>query len=184
MAEESGNSAEASPPNDCEDCGQSFRSPQGLAGHRRLTHSASTRRELEELSRATDAKEAEVAQRAKAAKERETALARRQREIEETGPSAIGLEECQDCGAWFDNSETLKDHSRTVHPLDGAVASEAGVSRNRVNELWTEACRKSERHPNETPEEIIGRFWDGKDREILQKLREHNAAFHFSKEGG
>jgi len=149
-----------------------------------LSHSTSTRRELEELSRATEAKETEVAQRTRAAKEREADLARREREIEETGPSAIGLEECENCGAWFDDSDALGEHSRTVHPIDAAVASEAGVGRNRVNEVWTEACRKSERHPKETPEEIIGRFWDGKDREILQKLREHNAAFHFSKEEG
>jgi hypothetical protein len=184
MKEEVANSEETNPPTRCEDCAQPFRSVQGLAGHRRLTHSTSTRRELEELSRATAANEAEIAQTARAAKEREAALARRQREIEETGPSAIGLEECEDCGAWFDDSDALNDHSRKVHPIDGAVASEAGVSRNRVNEVWSEACRKSERHPNETPEEIIGRFWDGKDREILQKLREHDAAFHFSKEGG
>jgi hypothetical protein len=183
MEDRTDKSEETGHTNDCEDCGLGFRSPQGLAGHRRLVHSTSTRRELDERSQALGAKEAEISQRARAARELEAALAQRQREIDETGPSTIGLVECEDCGAWFEDSDTLHDHSRTVHPIDGAVASEAGVSRDRVNDVWTEACRKSERHPNETPEEIIGRFWDGEDQEILRKLRQHNAAFHFSKKG-
>ena len=78
----------------CPDCGQSYKTPQGLSGHRRLAHSASTvqalderRQELEEHGRALESKSAEIARREAAAKRRETELGRRElaaREIEET----------------------------------------------------------------------------------------------------
>lgn len=80
----------------CPDCGQSYKTPQGLAGHRRLQHSASTARELEERKRSTEQKEAELRARQEAAerkaaataraaetvKRREAELVRRQRELE------------------------------------------------------------------------------------------------------
>jgi hypothetical protein len=53
----------------CHDCDQPFKNAQGLAGHRRLAHSASTRSNLE-------AKSEEVAAREAAAKRRETEAAR------------------------------------------------------------------------------------------------------------
>jgi hypothetical protein len=175
---------------ECKVCGRPSKTAQGLAGHARLAHSSSTartleerRRELEERSQSIAAREAELSRASGAANRREGEIARRQQEIDETGPESIGLEQCEDCDAWFEDSEALSSHSKAVHPIDGTVATELGVSRSRVNDVWTEACRKSERHPKETPEEIISRFWDGKDREILQKLRERNAAFRFSKEG-
>ena len=85
----------------CEGCGLSFKSPQGLAGHRRLAHSTSAARALEERSRglgehqrALEARAAEIEQREASARQqvestrrRETALARREqaiREAEET----------------------------------------------------------------------------------------------------
>jgi hypothetical protein len=54
----------------CDDCDQPFKSAQGLAGHRRLAHSTSTRTELE-------AKASQVAEREAAAKNREDEAARR-----------------------------------------------------------------------------------------------------------
>jgi hypothetical protein len=53
----------------CDGCDQAFKSPQGLAGHRRLAHSATTRSELETRAE-------EVAAREAAAKSRETGAAR------------------------------------------------------------------------------------------------------------
>lgn len=53
----------------CDDCDQPFKSAQGLAGHRRLAHSTSTRSELE-------AKAGQIAEREAAAKRRETEAAR------------------------------------------------------------------------------------------------------------
>lgn len=86
------------PPNTpCPDCGQSYKTPQGLAGHRRLAHSASTRTQLDELTRALgeqgralEAKSSEVARREAATRKRENELARRERaarDIEETPES-------------------------------------------------------------------------------------------------
>lgn len=79
----------------CPDCGQTYKTPQGLAGHWRLKHSTSTARELEERKRSTEQKEAEVKARQEAAerraaeaaraaeanKRREAEIARRQREL-------------------------------------------------------------------------------------------------------
>lgn len=176
----------------CPDCGQSYKSPQGLAGHRRLAHSTSTARALDERTRelvqhgkALESKSAEIARREAASKRREAELARREqatREIEETGPSSIGLTQCEDCGAWFDDSDKLRAHTHTVHPLDEKVAAEIGVSKARVNEVWTEACRKQKRHPNESPDQIVKRFWSGTDQKILRSLLHYNAAFEFEGE--
>ena len=81
----------------CPDCGQGFKNAQGLAGHRRLAHSASTARALDERGReldehrqALESKSAEITRRETAAKRRETELAHREqaaREIEETSES-------------------------------------------------------------------------------------------------
>jgi hypothetical protein len=81
----------------CPDCGQSYKTPQGLAGHRRLAHSASTARALDERNqgltehlRALETKAAEVARKEEAARRREAEAARRERaarEIEETPES-------------------------------------------------------------------------------------------------
>lgn len=173
----------------CPDCGHSYKTAQGLAGHRRLAHSASTvrvlderTRELDEHGRALESKSAEVARREAAAKRREAELSRRQREIDETGPSSIGLAQCQDCGAWFDDSGNLRTHTRSVHPLDEKVASEVGVSNSRVNEVWTEAAYKQKRHPDETTEQIVKRFWSGTDQRILRSLLNHNAALKSEEE--
>ena len=79
----------------CPDCGQSYKTPQGLAGHRRLKHSVSTARELEERKRSAERKEAEVkarqeaaerkaaeaARAAEATRRQEAEIARRQREF-------------------------------------------------------------------------------------------------------
>jgi hypothetical protein len=184
VEEEHRNTTEGASRYDCEQCRQPFKSAQGLAGHRRLAHSASTGRELddrsrglEERQRALEARAVEIARTEAAAKRREAENARRKREIEQTGPSSIGLTQCKDCDAWFEDSNALADHSESVHSLALVVAKESGVSRGRVDEVWTEACRKSKRHPRETPEEIVKRFWGEKDREILEKLRERGAVF-------
>ena len=80
----------------CPDCGRSYKTPQGLAGHRRLKHSASTARELDERKRRAEQKEAELrarqesaerkaaeaARAAEAVRRREGEIARRQRELE------------------------------------------------------------------------------------------------------
>ncbi len=173
----------------CADCGQAFKTAQGLAGHRRLAHSTSTARELEERTRELETQLVELEDRSaklarieQATKRREAELTRRKREIEETGPSSIGLSRCDDCGAWFETVEVKRLHKRTVHPIDEAVAREAGVSRWRVHYVWTEACRFAERRPDKSVEEIIKGFWLPKDREILQRLRRHNAAFRFTED--
>jgi hypothetical protein len=173
----------------CDDCGQPFKSAQGLAGHRRLAHSTSTARALDERNRELEAhrqaleqRAAELARTEEATRRRETEITRRKREIDSTGPRAIGLAQCDDCGAWFDDSGNLRTHARSVHPLDEKVATEVGASKEKVNEVWIEACHKSERHPEENPEEIVKRFWSGKDKEILRALLARNAAFQFSKE--
>ena len=177
------------PTNNCKDCNQSFKTTQGLAGHRRLAHSTSTARELDERNRglterqrALEQRTAEVARAEQAAKHREAEAVRRQREIAETGPNSIGLNRCEDCGAWFENSGELRTHSRAVHPLDEKVASEVGVSKGRVNEVWTEAAHKQKRHADETTEQIVKRFWSGTDQKILRSLLDHNAAFTFGGE--
>lgn len=79
----------------CPDCGQSYKTPQGLAGHRRLAHSTNTARVLDERSRglgerqrALDAraseierKEASARRQVEATRRRETALTRRERAV-------------------------------------------------------------------------------------------------------
>lgn len=173
----------------CPDCGHTYKTAQGLAGHRRLAHSASTvrvlderTRELDEHGKALDSKSAEIARREATAQRREAELSRRQREIDETGPSSIGLARCEDCGAWCDDSDRLRAHARSVHPLDEKVASEVGVSNSRVNEVWTEAAYKQKRHPDETTEQIVKRFWSGTDQRILRSLLNHNAALKSEEE--
>lgn len=81
----------------CPDCGQSYKTPQGLAGHRRLAHSTCKARELderdqalEEHRRALEQQSQEVKRREEAARRRETEAARRERaarEVEETPES-------------------------------------------------------------------------------------------------
>lgn len=173
----------------CPDCGQSYKTPQGLAGHRRLAHSTSTAhalaeraQELEEQRRGLESKSTEIARREAAARRLEAEAARRKREIEETGPSSIGLAQCNECGAWLDDSGRLRTHARSVHPLDQEIASEVGVSKGRVNEVWTEAAHKQKRHPDETTEQIVKRFWSGTDQKILRALLDHNASFNSEEE--
>lgn len=178
--------AETVPPNTvhCPDCGQTYKTPQGLAGHRRLSHSASTARvldertrELDEHRRALESRSSEIARREAAARRLEAEAVRRQREIDETGPSSIGLAQCRDCGAWFDDSGKLRTHARSAHPLDEKIAAEVGVSSSRVSDVWTEACNKQKRHSDETTEQIVKRFWNGTDQKILRSLLDHNASF-------
>lgn len=57
-----------------------------------------------------------------------------------------------------------------------------GSARGRVNDVWTEAANKQKRHPDETTEQIIERFWGGTDQKILRALLAHNAAFKFEGE--
>ncbi len=173
----------------CPQCGLGFKTAQGLAGHRRLAHSARTARALDERNReletqrqALERRAAELAQTEEATRRRETEVTRRKREIERTGPRSIGLAQCDDCGAWFDDSGRLGAHSRSVHPLEEKVAAEVGVSKGWVSDVWIEACEKSKRHPRETPEQIIERFWSGKDKKILRALLARNAAFELEKE--
>jgi len=81
----------------CPDCGQSYKTPQGLAGHRRLKHSTSTARALDERNqaltehqRALETKAAELTRKEDAARRREAEAARRERaarEIEKTPES-------------------------------------------------------------------------------------------------
>lgn len=180
----------------CSDCGQTFKTVQGLTGHRRLAHSASSARALDERKKSADHREAELRERetaaerraaetarsAEAVKRREVEVRRREREIAETGPSSIGLSRCEECEAWFEGQDRLSAHTRVIHPLEPKVAEELGVGRGRVSDVWVEACRKQERHPDETPEQIVRRFWDGTDQRILHALLARNAAFHFRKE--
>lgn len=173
----------------CDLCGQPFKSAQGLAGHQRLTHSAGKRSELEAKAGELAAREvvakkreAEAAQLAEGARRREAAAAERQRELEETGPAALGMSQCDDCHAWFDSVEDRNVHARAIHPVEGKVAAEVGVSRSRVSDVWIEACRKQDRHPGRSPERIVERFWSSTDRKILRALLARNAAFRFSKD--
>ncbi len=174
---------------ECSDCGQPFKTAQGLVGHRRLAHSTSTGRALDQRTRELEAHRRTLEQRAaelatieQEVKRREAEVTRRKREIDQTGPKSIGLAHCDDCGAWFEDSDRLRVHSRSVHPLDEKVAAEVGVSTEKINDVWTEACRKQERHPDESPEQIVKRFWNETDQKILRALLAHNAAFRFAKE--
>ncbi len=151
-----------------------------------MAHSTSTgralderTRELDEHRRVLESKSAEIARKEAAARQREAEITRRKREIDSTGPTAIGLAHCEDCGAWFDDSNKLHSHSRAVHPLDEKVASEVKVSKGRINDVWTEACNKQKRHPDETAEQIVKRFWSGTDQRILRALLARNASFEF-----
>ena len=173
----------------CDGCGQPFKNAQGLAGHRRLAHSASTRSQLEEradeLSERENAarrQETEAAQLTAAARRREAEAAERQRELDQTGPAALGMSQCSDCHAWFDSAEIRRAHSRALHPLEGKVAGVVGSSRSRVSEVWIEACYKQQRHPDKSEEQIVERFWSETDRKILRALLARNATFRFSKE--
>ena len=72
----------------CDECGQPFKNAQGLAGHRRLAHSASTRSELktkavEQAERESTARRREVAvaRRVEAVQQREVDLVRRERGV-------------------------------------------------------------------------------------------------------
>lgn len=79
----------------CDYCEKPFKTAQGLAGHRRLAHSTSTARELDERKRSTEQREAELREReavaerktaetsrsVDAVKRREAEVARRQREL-------------------------------------------------------------------------------------------------------
>lgn len=174
----------------CDDCDQPFKTAQGLAGHRRLVHSASTRSELESREAELTAREAaaqrqatEVTRRAAATQRREAEVVRREREIADTGPAALGMEPCPECGSWFETSENLRRHRRSIHPIEDAVASEVGRSRQRVEDVWREAARKQERHPDETPEQIVNRFLLPTDQKILNALLAKNATFRFAKKG-
>jgi hypothetical protein len=72
----------------CDDCGLPFKTAQGLAGHRRLAHSTSTARALDERNRELEAhrqaleqRAAEIARTEEATRRREAEVARRQREL-------------------------------------------------------------------------------------------------------
>jgi hypothetical protein len=166
----------------CPECGVPARSVQGLAGHRRLAHSTETRQAL-------GLREEQVAKREQGVRERERTLAgkerdvvRREREIAETGPAALGMKACSECGSWFESEANLARHGRTIHPVENAVAGETRTSPERVTSVWVEACRKQRRHPNKTPEQIIQRFWGTKDREILERLLARGGVFRFREE--
>jgi hypothetical protein len=60
----------------CGDCGEQFRNPQGLAGHRRLAHSTSTARTLDERKRALDEQSRAVTAKERTAQQREADAAR------------------------------------------------------------------------------------------------------------
>lgn len=173
----------------CDDCQRPFRTAQGLAGHRRLAHSAGTRSELEakaaELAaREATAKkrEAEAARLAEGARRRETAAAERQRELNETGPAALGLNQCGGCRAWFDTPGERDAHVRSVHPIEDAVAKEVGRSRERVLHEWTEAARKQKENPDKSAEWVVSQFWWPTDQKILRALLARNATFRRSEE--
>jgi hypothetical protein len=153
----------------CVDCGQLFKSAQGLAGHRRLAHSTSTRDELE--------------LRESAIGEREEALARRQREIDLTGPAALGMLRCEECGSWFENAGNLGRHRRTIHPIEDAVAREVNRSRDRVTNVWIEAARKQEANPEKSTAWVVAQFWLPTDQKILRALLARDAVFQFAKKG-
>jgi hypothetical protein len=72
----------------CPDCGQTYKTPQGLAGHRRLAHSTSTTQSLDERNQELEARRqaleqraAELARTEEASRRREAEIARRQREL-------------------------------------------------------------------------------------------------------
>jgi hypothetical protein len=175
----------------CEDCGQPFKNAQGLAGHRRLAHSSSTRADLEaragalaERETAAKRREAESARQVEAARRREVAAAAREREIAETGPAALGLSQCPKCRGWFDSSKERNSHLRSAHPIEDEVAEEVGRSRQRVEDVWREACRKQAAHTDRPPEWIVGLFWAPTDQKILRALLARNATFRASEGGG
>jgi hypothetical protein len=175
---------------ECPDCAQPFKTAQGLAGHRRLAHSTSTRSELEarageleERETAAKRREAEVARQAESTRKRESEAARREQELAETGPAALGLSQCPKCRAWFDSSKGRDSHLRSVHPIEDEVAEEVGRSRQRVEDVWREACRKQAAHTDRPPEWIVGLFWAPTDQKILRALLTRNATFRSSERG-
>jgi hypothetical protein len=173
----------------CDDCDQPFKTAQGLAGHRRLAHSTSTRTALEakegklaERETAARRREAEVAQKSEATRQREAEVARRKQEIADAGPAALGLCQCAECRAWFDSPVDRNAHVRSVHPIEDAVAEEVGRGRQRVDDVWREACRKQAAHPDRPPDWIVGQFWLPTDQKILRALLVRNATFRPSEE--
>ncbi len=52
----------------------------------------------------------------------------------------------------------------------------------RVVLVWREAARKQERHPGESSEQVVRRFWDRTDRTILERLLARYASVRFTKE--
>lgn len=116
-----------------------------------------------------------------AAERRDAELDLREAEIAEAGPEYLGMVQCSECSGWFGSTDELGRHVRTVHPLELKVADELEVTRRKVNEVWIEACHKQERHPEQTPEQIVQRFWDDRDRRILSRLLAHGAAFRLRK---
>jgi hypothetical protein len=162
--------SEVSEKHTCIECGEPFRNPQGLAGHQRLAHSASTLDELE--------------QREDATREREEEVARRQLELDETGPAALGMKKCNRCESWFESIENLRRHNRSIHPIEDAVASEVNRSRERVSNVWAEAARKQEANPNKSTDWVVAQFLLPTDKKILRALLARSAAFHFSEGEG
>jgi hypothetical protein len=88
---------------ECEDCELAFKTPQGLAGHKRLTHSASTSRELDERKRAlaeqtraltskeraAQQREADAARLAEAARRKEAEVAARERTVRQSEETPV-----------------------------------------------------------------------------------------------
>jgi hypothetical protein len=174
----------------CTKCQSTFRSPQGLAGHELLAHSATSRKLLEARQtsaqareRTLTAKEAALANQESSLRQRESSVAQRERELEETGAAALGYEECAYCDAWFEDEDLRAKHQEEIHPLEKRVGDKLGISPARVTEVWREACRKHDRHPKQTPEEIIRRFWSDQEQEILKAVRREHGVFEFNKGG-
>jgi hypothetical protein len=159
----------------CDECGEPARTTQGLAGHRRLAHRLKETGELDE-------KASELGVREERLQEAEADLDRRRTELEKAGPEERGMLRCSDCGSWAESTDHLQRHRKSVHPIENAIAGELGVLPEKITSVWYEAARKQERHPNEAPEQIVRRFWDRTDREILSRLLARSAAFRISKE--
>jgi hypothetical protein len=92
--QEAGERIEEVPEYDCEDCGLPFKNAQGLTGHRRLKHSTSTARQLDEHRQALEQRQQALTTRERAAQQKAADAARaaeavRGKEAELAGREAL-----------------------------------------------------------------------------------------------
>lgn len=112
-----------------------------------------------------------------------------------TTPPDLGLEPCPNgCGGWFEGDDAVAGHVASAHapapepapPSEDHTVREVaeglpsplpfgltfGSDRlSRVRRLLAESRRKANRHPDDSDDKVVSRFWDPSERAILESLR-------------